>query len=153
MRAWWVSVAVVACNNSVPSRPAPPATASASVEPSPAPLAASSTADTAGPDDAISRKVASLDPHGLWTNGVSPKIDLPSTASTAEVLALMFTRVSFDRGPAKTHRVSTERDVRVGLDPMPYRVVLVETDVGQKIVFLRYEAESRGWWTRVYDVK
>jgi hypothetical protein len=152
MRAWWLSFALVACNNSVPSRPAPPANASSpAAAPSEAPGAtATADADLAGQDDAISRKVKTLDPH-LWTNGLSPDIDLPATASTAEVLAKMFPLMGFARGHVTTHRVLTERDVRVGFDPLPYRVSLVDTDLGQKIVFLRYEAESKGWWTRVYD--
>jgi hypothetical protein len=150
--AFLLVLAVSACNK--PAPPTPPATATQTTpapptsEPAPAPTASASAQPA---DDPISKQIASFDPYGLWTNGTSPKIDLPATASTEEVLTAMFGRVGFDKGHVKTHRVAEEREVHVGKDPTAYRAVLVETDLGRKVVLLRYESPATGWWTRAYD--
>jgi len=149
-----IGLGLCACNQPAPAAPPATATRPAPVAPAPGPTsdpAPAPTASTPSTDDAISRRIAQLDDFGLWTNGASPKIDLPPSATSEEVLAAMFSRVGFDKGHVKTHRVLQEREVPIGKDPKPYRAVLVETDLGRKVVLLRYESPATGWWTRAYD--
>lgn len=87
----------------------------------------------------------------MWNNGTFPRIELPRTATTSEVVAAVLKKVSFDSGPAKTHRIVGTRSVTISPDPMPYDAVLLETDQGRKIMLLRYDSEAVGWWSRVFD--
>ena len=89
------------------------------------------------------------DGHGLWTNGSSPTIDLPATATTNDVLHAMFERVSFDQGPVKTFTVVEERQVTIPPDTAPYRAARLHTDQGDLVVLLRFESTT--WWTRAYS--
>ncbi len=117
-----------------------------SVAPTPKPQAAQ--------PDSIDLLVARLaSSHGFWINGLSLTLSLPATASTEEVLARVFQMTGFDKGHVSTHRVLETRQVRIP-DSFPdaaYTAVLVETDFGRKIVLLRYESPTLGWWSRVYD--
>ncbi|MBI3202845.1 MAG: hypothetical protein HYZ29_15000 [Myxococcales bacterium] len=170
MKPWALSLLLVACDSPAPSSPPARSTsASPASAPAPSARAAASTASppaeqqapaendastapsAAAGEDAISERVKQLDAHGLWTNGMSPHIPLPSTASTAEVVAKVLAVVGFDKGHVKTHRVVTEREVQVGTDPKPYRAAIVESDLGKKVLFMRYEPDSSRWWSRVYD--
>jgi hypothetical protein len=101
--------------------------------------------------DPIDRLAARLASTPLWNNGLSPQIDLPPTAATDEVVAAVFERVSFDQGRATRHETLRTKPVSIGGDPREYVAVLVETNFGRKIVLLRYEGQSIGWWSRVFD--
>lgn len=155
MKPWALSLLLVACESPAPSSPtarsASPAWAATSARAAPSTASPPPSPSAAAGEDAISRQVKKLDAHGLWTNGLSPNIDLPPTASTADVVVKVLAAVGFDKGHVKTHRVLTEREVRVGTDPKPYRAALVETDLGKKVLLMRYESDSSGWWSRVYD--
>ena len=91
--------------------------------------------------------------HGLWVNGVYPTLDLPATASTEQVVARVFQMTGFDKGHVSSHRILETRQVRIG-DRFPdatYTAVLVDTDLGRKIVLRQHSSPSGGWWSRVYD--
>ncbi|MGE0491607.1 MAG: hypothetical protein AB7S38_20515 [Vulcanimicrobiota bacterium] len=85
--------------------------------------------------------------HGLWINGPFPALSLGSEATCQQVLDEMFTRISFDPGRVERFQVDEQRNVTI--DGLDYVAVKLTTNLGQKIVLLRYESGS-GWWTRVY---
>jgi hypothetical protein len=91
--------------------------------------------------------------HGQWNHGPFPKLGLTATASTEEVVARVFQMTGFDNGHVSTHKILETRKVQIK-DSLPpdavYTAVLVETDLGRKIVLLRYESSAVGWWSRVY---
>jgi hypothetical protein len=87
----------------------------------------------------------------LWTNGLSPKLDLPKTATADELLAKIFRVVSFDRGKVTKHRILEQRTLKIGGETEPYAAYRVDTDQGQKIVLMRYEGPAVGWWSRIFD--
>jgi hypothetical protein len=90
--------------------------------------------------------------HGMWTNGMFPKLDLPATASAEQVVARVFKMISFDKGRVKSHRILETREIRIrGPLPDTYTALLVDTDFGRKIVLLQYTSPSVGWWSRVFD--
>ncbi|MBT9588637.1 hypothetical protein IV102_35200 [bacterium] len=88
--------------------------------------------------------------HGLWINGLSPTLDMPATASPAEVVDQVFQRVSFTEGRIKKHSIVRVSEVTIG-DGAPdrYTAVVVDSDQGQKIVLIQYQKTS-GWWSRVF---
>lgn len=89
----------------------------------------------------------------LWQNGLSPQLELPASATPAEVVAAMFRKISFDPGPVKSHRVVESRTVRIGADPEAFTAVLLDTDQGPMVALLRHESARVGWWTRVYPAR
>jgi hypothetical protein len=105
--------------------------------------------------DPIDRLVEQLSStHGLWQNGISPALDLPGTASTEQVVALVFEKWGFDAGHVKQHRILETRQVRIaGSLPDVYTAVLVDTDMGRKIVLIQGTGTNPKWWSRVYDVR
>jgi hypothetical protein len=105
--------------------------------------------------DSIDRLIARLSSsHGLWRNGLFPRLDLPATASTEQVIARVFQRTGIDKGRVSKSRNVQIRQVRIpGSLPDEYTAVLVETDLGRKIVLLQRVSGSLGWWSRVYDAE
>lgn len=97
-------------------------------------------------NDAIDRLVARLRKSPLWSNGLFPKLDLPATATTEEVLAAMFAATS--SGKANRHQVLLEREV--SLSSSTYKALVVESDQGQQIVLMQHHGDRTGWWTRVF---
>lgn len=135
----------------------PAATTPTSAAPNPSatatamPTATATTAATAAPADAaaIDRLVDKLSKSMLWQNGTFPKIDLPQSASSGEVLRRMFELISFDAGKVTRHTVLAERDVKLG--DASYKALVVDTDRGKQVVLMRFEGPQVGWWTRSYD--
>jgi hypothetical protein len=105
--------------------------------------------------DSIDRLIAKLSSsHGLWQNGMFPKLDLPATASTEQVVTQVFQKTSFEKGRVAKSRIVQARQVRIQDSwPNEFTAVLVETDLGRKIVLLQYVSERLGWWSRVYDAE
>jgi hypothetical protein len=106
-------------------------------------------------DDSIENLVARLSSsYGLWQNGITPNLDLPSTASIEQVVARVFQMTGFDKGHVATHQILKKQQVRIsGSLPDVYTAVLVDTNFGRKIVLLKYEGPTLGWWSRVYDAE
>jgi hypothetical protein len=145
-----LALTLTACDRSQPSTPAVSAGATSAAPVAAVSAAPSASAATVG--DAIGVLVAKLSASPLWTNGLSPTLPLPKTASVEAVLAEMFQHVSFDPGPVTSHRILVTRRVHIGSEPEPYTAVLVDTNLGRKIVLLRYDGEELGWWSRVFAV-
>jgi hypothetical protein len=88
---------------------------------------------------------------GLWQNGTFPDINLPRTASTEEVLckALEGDRQVTNYSIVKVRHVSIHSDFL-----HLYTEVIVQTNLGEKIVLFKYEGQTHGfWWSRIYDAK
>lgn len=107
--------------------------------------------DAGKPTDSIDRLALRLSASPLWTNGSFPKLDLSESASVDQVLARMFERISFDPGRVTTHTISKTRTVHIGAGTNEYTAVLVDTNVGRKIVLLQWQGTHMGWWTRAFD--
>ena len=118
--------------------------------------------------DSIDELAGKLSASPLWRNGTYPSLDLSATASIDEVIARVFQRNSLDEGLVKEHRILETRVVSIRpvyhrlalVDPRFMRVrsysdthtaVLVDTDLGEKVVLLKYE--GTGWWSRVFVVR
>lgn len=84
----------------------------------------------------------------MWQNGGFPRLELLRTASVPDVVAMVLTKVGFDAGRVKTHRILETHVVGIGGER--YTAVLLDTDLGRKIMLLRYGSPS-GWWSRVFD--
>jgi hypothetical protein len=114
------------------------------------PLSASSPRVAA--DDPIARLLDRLSTsHGLWRNGLFPSIELPRTATNEQVVSRVFELSSFDKGRVSDHRIVETRQIRIPGDQDLYTALLVKTNLGRKIVLLRFNGPSVGWWSRVYD--
>jgi hypothetical protein len=67
--------------------------------------------------DPIDRLVARLtSAFARWDNGTFPRIDLPPTATTEEVVASVLERVSFENGRAMSHSILRTTRVQIGAD-------------------------------------
>jgi hypothetical protein len=118
---------------------------------------AASATPQAAPPDPIAQLVARLSSasHGMWHNGLYSPVKLPASASTEEVLRQVFqqTLVGLQGAHVGRHQVLETRQVRIPTagPSDAYTAVLVETDLGRKVVLLQYESPGLGWWSRVYD--
>jgi hypothetical protein len=107
-----------------------------------------STATAEPIDDLVGR----LSADHLWQNGASAVLDLPKEASSKQVVGKTFDMWSFASGRVKHFTIIKQAEVRLpGSLPDVYTAILVQTDLGTKIVLLQYHEPPIGWWSRVYD--
>jgi hypothetical protein len=113
----------------------------------------------------IDALVKTFDGSSLWGgSSFYPVIELPSGASITQVLDRLQT-TGFAR--FTSYKIIASETASMVLDHVPVRadgttvrtpvkepisVVLIKTDVGEKIVFMHYSKES-GWRTTIYDTK
>lgn len=91
---------------------------------------------------------------GLWINGMYPIIHLPSNASTKDVLDEAIKKTGFDEGHIKRYNILNTRTVNLRAGTThEYSAILIDSDLGRKVILMRYEGETTGWWTRFYDAK
>lgn len=105
-------------------------------------------------DDPIEALVERLSlTHGMWVNGFAPKIDLPANAPTNQILEQMFKVIGFNNGRVTSYQIVEMRQVRIhgGFQDTNFMAVLVETNLGRKVVLLQHQISSVGWWSRTYD--
>jgi hypothetical protein len=108
------------------------------------------------PPDAIDRLADDLkSTDGLWLNGFPPAftVNLPPTATTSNVVAAVFHKTLFDPGRVKQYTILETRRVNIpeGTLPCHYTMVLAKTNLGEKIVVIRYSKADSCWWHRAYD--
>ena len=120
------------------------------------PSVAPSSKPQAAQHDAIDQLVSRLSSpsHSMWHNGLYSPVKLSAAASTDEVLRQVFQKfISMHGGHVGRHQILETRRVRIPTagPSDAYTAVLVETDLGRKIVLLQYESPGLGWWSRVYD--
>jgi len=86
--------------------------------------------------------------HGLWQKGLYPSIKLPATAAIEDVVSKVLEQ------QVASYKILRVRHVHIqGSLPDLYTAVIVQTNVGEKIVLFKYAGEYVGWWSRIYDVK
>jgi len=116
-------------------------------------------------DTKIAALVACFEDSSLWSgSSFFPVLDLPATASTTQVfnelLKSGFVRFhTFSVSATETVSMVLEH-VPVGTDGKPkwtpvkepITVVRIQTDAGEKIVFMKHSMQN-GWQTTVYDSK
>jgi hypothetical protein len=108
--------------------------------------------------DAISALVDRLSAtHGLWVNGVSPRLNLPADAKEDDVLAQVFKMSTPPEGKITSYTVLDTRDVEIPTisdqQARPedrYQAIYLKTNVGPKIVLLQH-TKTGGWWSRIYS--
>jgi hypothetical protein len=86
---------------------------------------------------------------GLWVCGIFTPVDLPASASPAEVISQYCDSAYGDN----SHRIITFRRVCIGIS-IPadyYTAVLMDTVYGRKIVLLQDQESIAGWWCKEYD--
>jgi hypothetical protein len=105
--------------------------------------------------DAIDALISGLnDSHGLWRNGSYPTIHLPSSASMDAVVEEAFGKVGFKEGRVEHYTVVSARSVYLdGHQNQEYYALLIDTNLGRKVLLMRYEGDATGWWTRFYDAE
>ena len=101
-------------------------------------------ATTPDPVDQLVNDLSSS--HGLWEKGLFPIIKLPATAPIGEVVSEVLER------QVASYKILRVRQVHIrGSLPDLYTAVIVQTNVGEKIVLFQYQLPAFGWWSRVED--
>jgi hypothetical protein len=89
--------------------------------------------------------------HGLWRNGLFPSLGLTENASSEQIVARVLELSTFDKGRVTKHRIMQTRRVQIpGEQQELYTAILVETNIGRKVVLLKFSGPAAGWWSRVY---
>jgi hypothetical protein len=103
--------------------------------------------------DPIDHLVADLTAtHGFWINGIGINVRLPKTASTEQVIAQVFQTAIFEHGRVTSYKIMKVRQVEIPVSkPESYTAVLCQTNLGEKIVLIRFEESFGSWWNRTYD--
>ena len=105
--------------------------------------------------DAIDRLAANLTSSmGLWLNGFPNGIVfLPESTAIPKVASQILTRTNFGSEHVTHYWILESRQVNIPEGSMPenYLMVLMKTNLGEKIVVMRYSSEKKGWWHRIYD--
>jgi HEAT repeat protein len=107
------------------------------------------------PQDAIDRLDAYLtSSSGIWLNGFpSGIVPLPTSAAIPEVVSRIIPQTSFGSECVTNYQIVESRQVNIPEASIPqhYIMVLVTTNLGKKIVVMRYLSDAKGWWHRIYD--
>lgn len=106
--------------------------------------------------DPIDALVKRLDvDKGVWQNGGSPEIDLPSDAKPKEVIAAAVRWQAFDKGMIKSYQIEEIRHVDlwdINGNKEQYAAALLKTDLGPKVIVFNFKTFGR-WWARFYPVE
>ena len=93
--------------------------------------------------------------HGLWLNGVFPKLDAPLDAPVEQVLAEVLQKTTPPEGRVTEYNLIEQRGVTIPIladrrmgPREQYTAARVKTNVGEKIVLL--QRSTTGWWSRTY---
>ena len=102
-------------------------------------------------DAAIAGVTDKLASGGLWTNGVFPKIDLPSDAKTDDVIDAAVNQTSLD---TKVYRVLKLQPFKRNdmADAVSGTAALLHIGKTYKVVIL-FPFGKSGWWSRFYDTE
>ena len=102
--------------------------------------------------DSIALLVSHLSASPLWENGIFPTLKLPAGATIETVVAECLHSTGFDAGHIKSYQIIKKEDVTIpAVGGKNYTAVLIESDLGRKIVLLTYLGTDLGWWSRVFD--
>jgi hypothetical protein len=116
-------------------------------------LSVSFSAPAANPK--IAKLVAELSKQPMWGSGGFPLIHLPKKASVTRVVARSVDMHGFDAGHIKRYNILAIEKVPLLDEPGTGKLtaVLIASDMGDKVIFMRYEGGWVGWWTKVFDAK
>jgi hypothetical protein len=103
------------------------------------------------PNDSIQSLVKRLSSDPYWYNGYENPINLPSTMSQSNLVLEAFNHAAISNVKPISMHISGQREVSI--KGHKYSALLVETDVGEKIVLLRYVEKAHCWLSYVFDVK
>lgn len=114
--------------------------------------ASKAAATEVGDLDSIGKVEAYIKESPAWTNGLSPKIDLPASAKPEEVLAASLKRASFDKGKVTSPKIVATRTIATSSSgDNPYTALYFESEQGHYVVVMRHEGVGTGWWTKTFD--
>lgn len=110
-----------------------------------------------GHQDPIDRLVNKVS-HESVPSYIFRPINLPATATPKELIAAIYKRgVVYSPGFAfATYEIVEVREVQIEPPRRKFTAVLLDTDLGQKIVLLQplgNETNWHGWYYRTYDAK
>ena len=101
--------------------------------------------------DSIDRLVSRLSSDHSWEAGSYLTLGLPATSSVEQVVAKVLQRSDLDGKSVTTHKILTVQQVSIpGSLPGIYTAVLVDTDLGRKVVLLNHVGPDHDWWYRVF---
>ena len=91
--------------------------------------------------------------YGLWVNGIYGGSKLPPSATIEQVVSEFLHRTQFDQGNTSAsvtnYKILHIKEVQIPPSTERYMAVLVQTNLGKKIVLL-----GQKWlWVRAYDVE
>jgi hypothetical protein len=122
----------------------------------------SCASDSSGPPRTVSRphnpKIARLvaelstGPVRIEDGGF-PIIELPRNSTPSQVAAQCINMTGFVRGHIKHYNIRAIEQLPSYDDGGDLTAVLIASDFGDKIIFMRYEGHRVGWWTHMYDVR
>ena len=102
--------------------------------------------------DSIDRLVSRLSSDHSWEQGDYCGLGLPATNSTEQVVSRVLAVSGSDKKHVTTYTILKVREVSIpGSLPGIYTAVLVDTDLGRKVVLLNRVGLDRDWWYRVFD--
>jgi hypothetical protein len=112
------------------------------------------------PANPIDRVVQKESSNQYFPSGMSALINLPATASPAQVassaLGESLTNITIMKiRPVRIVYKDMKDVAKEQPDLFNYTAVLVDTKSGQKVVLLQYNNHARlsGWWSGVYDIQ
>ena len=116
-------------------------------------LSVSFSAPAANPK--IAKLVAELSKEPMWASGGFPLIHLPKKTSVPKVVARTVDGLGYDAGHIKRYNILAMEKVPALDEPGVGKLtaVLIASDMGDKVIFMRYEGGWVGWWTKVFDAK
>jgi hypothetical protein len=104
--------------------------------------------------DAIDTLIAKLNGSHVWRNGRYPSIRLPSNAPIDAVVEEAIGKVGFNEGRVEHYTVVSARSVYLdSYRNQEYCALLIDTNLGRKILLMTHEGDATGWWTRFYDAE
>jgi hypothetical protein len=95
--------------------------------------------------------------HGFVPSYTFAPIDLPQTATPAELISAIFKRSAWESGlfDFTSYKILQIRSVPAEFPSLPnYTAVLLDTNLGQKVVLLQpLQEKSRwhGWYYKIYE--
>jgi hypothetical protein len=105
------------------------------------------TQQVAALDAAIDRVTDKLEPHGLWVNGISPIIALPTNAEPQDIIVRAVNASLVD---GKAYRILRVRH----MDRLWENATAALLWIGTRPRVLIFFPEGKlGWWSRFYDTQ
>jgi hypothetical protein len=103
--------------------------------------------------DPIAKLVEELSKNPMWENGKYPSVHLPRTAKPAEVVAAYFA-MTRDPKEIKNFEIKKTRSVEIPDGSLnKYTAVWCQTEVGDRIILMKFISLEYGWFTRSTDAR